>query len=68
MSEINKKIVKKVLGEERERYDRLKIDEKYWQRLVISNPKRDNQITLGRIQSRLKAIENYIKFLEELCN
>jgi len=63
---LDKNIVKKVLEEEKERYERLKIDEKYFQRLVLGDAKHDDQITLGKIQSRLKAIKNYIEFLEQL--
>ena len=65
MSELDKNILKKVLVEETERLKRLEINEKYYQRCVIAQSNNSSQLILGKVQSRIKGIKNYIEFLEE---
>lgn len=63
--DLDKETLEKVLIEEKDRYERLRIDETYFSRLVIAEPNQRAQLKLGEIQTRVRSIKKYIEFLEE---
>ena len=45
----------------------LKLQDRYLQRKVVTISDRSWQMTLGKVQAELKAAEDYLNFLNEIC-
>jgi len=62
-----KEVVNKLLRQKREMLITLEIDEKFFVRKVLKGQQvEDWQLLLGKTQKQIKAIKDYISFLEEI--